>query len=434
MDGALDAPQSRRLVAGAAHDGGAWKPRPVVHTRPAEHAKSLTPATRRSSGGARKANGVSNATHDDAKEDAAERARADRKTADDITADQARASACAEDRDANGVGASGGPDSGTATSPADGAETGEAGDIVVPVNQAAASAEEAADSKDGDAEDAQAGPRMGRLLRWAGVGAQGQTSAAQAAKSGGAQPAPGAADPTGQAALAAAAEASRVAAALTEAGENASEAGESASGAAIEAIEPEPVASAAAAAAELDGGAASGFDGQDQAESRPQPQPPAARSSDGTASAVAVAADAARFSLNVGAVTAAYGSAAPGREEPVLPQIVQSIRMQANQGVSEAKVQLRPEHLGALNITLKVENGQVTATIQAEVPAVRHWIESHESSLRQALLDQGLELNRLIVHPDGEASSGEAHDQEAPRRHPRPQSWRDESMTFEVLA
>ena len=56
--------------------------------------------------------------------------------------------------------------------------------------------------------------------------------------------------------------------------------------------------------------------------------------------------------------SAAYASAAPRQEEAVLPQIVQSIRLQTAQGSSEARVQLKPEHLGALNITLKVEQAR----------------------------------------------------------------------------
>jgi flagellar hook-length control protein FliK len=117
----------------------------------------------------------------------------------------------------------------------------------------------------------------------------------------------------------------------------------------------------------------------------------------------------------------------------MLPQIVQAIRVNALQGASEARVQLKPDHLGALTITLKVEHGQVTATIHAEVAAVRGWIESHESSLRQALSDQGLHLAKLIVEEDGQAPSGDAKEQETPRRQTRRQSWKDESQTFEVL-
>jgi flagellar hook-length control protein FliK len=117
----------------------------------------------------------------------------------------------------------------------------------------------------------------------------------------------------------------------------------------------------------------------------------------------------------------------------MLPQIVQSIRLHAVQGTTEARVQLKPEHLGALNITLKVVQNQVTATIQADVAAVRQWIESHEASLRQALSEQGLELAKLVVHQDDQQASQGEQDGERPRRQPRRRSWRDQDATFEVL-
>ena len=120
--------------------------------------------------------------------------------------------------------------------------------------------------------------------------------------------------------------------------------------------------------------------------------------------------------------------------EELAPQIVQALRMQVLQGGGEARVQLRPEHLGALTIDVRVENGRVSATFNAEVPAVRHWLESHESSLRQALSEQGLELSRFVVHEDGEAPSQEQQGQgESRRRQARRTRQGEEDATFEVI-
>ena len=171
---------------------------------------------------------------------------------------------------------------------------------------------------------------------------------------------------------------------------------------------------------------------------RDQSQPRPAAPAPGTHAANVVAAangssDGIRFTVNLAAGSAAYASATPREEEAVLPQIVQSIRLHATLASSEARVQLRPEHLGALNITLKVENGNVTATIQANVAAVRQWIESHEASLRQALSEQGLNLTRLVVEPDGEPENQDGREDGEPRRQQHRRSWRDEDMTFEVL-
>jgi flagellar hook-length control protein FliK len=167
-------------------------------------------------------------------------------------------------------------------------------------------------------------------------------------------------------------------------------------------------------------------------QAQPKPQMPS-RAGAGETPVVGGPSDGVRFTVAGAAGSAAYVNAAPRQEEAVLPQIVQSIRLQAVQGTTEARVQLKPEHLGALNITLKVVQNQVTATIQADVAAVRQWIESHEASLRQALSEQGLELAKLVVHQDGQQASQSEEDGERPRRQPRRRSWRDQDATFEVL-
>jgi flagellar hook-length control protein FliK len=173
-----------------------------------------------------------------------------------------------------------------------------------------------------------------------------------------------------------------------------------------------------------------------QAHEQPQPklQAPDAQSSAAAVVAAAAPTDGVRFAVTGAAGNAAYANAAPRGEETMLPQIVQSIRLHAVQGTTEARVQLKPEHLGALNITLKVEQNQVTATIQADVAAVRAWIASHESSLRQALSDQGLHLAKLVVQEDGHETSKDEQADDRPRRQPRRRSWRDGEATFEVVA
>ena len=173
-----------------------------------------------------------------------------------------------------------------------------------------------------------------------------------------------------------------------------------------------------------------GSDAHEQAQ--PKPQTPA-QTGPGEMPVAGAPSDGVRFTVAGAAGSAAYVSAAPRREEAMLPQIVQSIRLHAVQGTTEARVQLKPEHLGALNITLKVVQNQVTATIQADVAAVRQWIESHEASLRQALSEQGLELAKLVVHQDDQQASHDEQNGDRPRRQPRRRSWRDQDATFEVL-
>jgi hypothetical protein len=59
-----------------------------------------------------------------------------------------------------------------------------------------------------------------------------------------------------------------------------------------------------------------------------------------------------------------------------------------------------------------VEQNQVTATIQADVAAVRAWIESHERRCGRRLSEQGLHLAKLVVHEDGQQASKDEQDGE----------------------
>jgi hypothetical protein len=118
-------------------------------------------------------------------------------------------------------------------------------------------------------------------------------------------------------------------------------------------------------------------------------------------------------------------------DDVIVPQLVRAMHLQMVRGVGEARLHLEPHHLGAVSVALRVANGVVSAVVTAEQPSVRHWIEAHESTLRQALADQGLELEKLQVHEDGRSPFDESrrHDEPARRRTPR----RD-TATFELVA
>ena len=107
--------------------------------------------------------------------------------------------------------------------------------------------------------------------------------------------------------------------------------------------------------------------------------------------------------------------------EAVHTQIVKSIRMQWTGGVGEARVTLKPGYLGEVTASIKVEQGVVTATLQADTPEVRRWMESHTATLRDALVDHGLRLDRLTVgEPERQATPGDR--QAKSRQQPRQQA------------
>jgi flagellar hook-length control protein FliK len=88
-------------------------------------------------------------------------------------------------------------------------------------------------------------------------------------------------------------------------------------------------------------------------------------------------------------------------------QLIDAIRLQARSGVQEAHIRLRPEVLGEVSIAISVAGGAVSATIEAESPAVRQWVERHEGLLRERLSDQGLQLAQLEVKADDRQRDGE---------------------------
>ncbi|WP_166237969.1 flagellar hook-length control protein FliK [Paenibacillus turpanensis] len=66
-------------------------------------------------------------------------------------------------------------------------------------------------------------------------------------------------------------------------------------------------------------------------------------------------------------------------------------------GFSEAKLILRPEHLGQVDVRVSVQNGQVVATFAAETLQGKESIESQLASLRNALQNQGLQIAKIEV-------------------------------------
>src|SRR5205085_6717117 len=93
-------------------------------------------------------------------------------------------------------------------------------------------------------------------------------------------------------------------------------------------------------------------------------------------------------------------SSALPNADGVSTSLVQALRLQVTAGGGSATITLDPSYLGGVRVAVQVADGAVTATLQAANPQVRAWMEANESTLRQALLDHGLTLDRLIVADD----------------------------------
>ena len=152
----------------------------------------------------------------------------------------------------------------------------------------------------------------------------------------------------------------------------------------------------------------------------------------------AAASPASAFATAVAAAQSAGQPQAAELPESTALDLVRAIRIQAADGGGEARIQLRPEHFGEVTISIRVEEGQVLARVQAESSAVREWLQNNQGVLRHQLAEQQLTLDRLEVAEPSESHEPQQHgsEQRPPqdqRRARRPRR-DDEFQTFEVVA
>ena len=138
-----------------------------------------------------------------------------------------------------------------------------------------------------------------------------------------------------------------------------------------------------------------------------------------------------------GATTISQPALTEAVESQMADQIVQSLRMQFEQGGGEAKIELNPQYLGRVQVNVRVEQGAVSASVQAETPLVREWIAANREELTHTLSQQGLKLEKLDVAeaPKEQQARDNGRDSRQPQREPaRPR--RDERPsgvdTFEI--
>jgi flagellar hook-length control protein FliK len=208
---------------------------------------------------------------------------------------------------------------------------------------------------------------------------------------------------------------------------------------AAEAAAPHHVATAA-------GNGSQSFDGADPQSSfgdwlREQlPQAANAGAQSASAGTFNFVAPSAQHDVRVaGVISSPETSLMPGgpvlpREHDVTMQLVQSLRLQFRDGIGEAVLKLKPEHLGSVAISLRVENGGLKANVQADLPAVRQWLESQQDTLRSALAEHGLRLDRFDVEPDGHRhASPEEQQERSPRKRQTRRSPQSDQPVFEVV-
>jgi flagellar hook-length control protein FliK len=116
------------------------------------------------------------------------------------------------------------------------------------------------------------------------------------------------------------------------------------------------------------------------------------------------------------------------------PSTVGPVRLRWQDGIGEARLRLGPDHLGDVSVSVRVEHHTVTATLRAATVEQQQWIAAHESELRHALGEQGLELDRLEVAVDPDREQRQAPRQEPPVPFRMRRTPRADGQTFEVHA
>jgi flagellar hook-length control protein FliK len=86
-----------------------------------------------------------------------------------------------------------------------------------------------------------------------------------------------------------------------------------------------------------------------------------------------------------------------GLRSQTMDQIVKKALILLRNGHNEAKIDLKPDHLGHIRMQVITESHQVTVKILAELPFVKDMIETHMQQLKAQLQQQGLEVDMLEV-------------------------------------
>jgi flagellar hook-length control protein FliK len=85
-------------------------------------------------------------------------------------------------------------------------------------------------------------------------------------------------------------------------------------------------------------------------------------------------------------------------EESLMNQISERFNLALKNGVHEARIQLRPESLGEVQLKIQVDGDVVTAKIQVESQQVRQIVESNLQQLKNALAEHNLQAGNFDVN------------------------------------
>ena len=87
----------------------------------------------------------------------------------------------------------------------------------------------------------------------------------------------------------------------------------------------------------------------------------------------------------------------------VMPQLVRGLATLVSEGLSEMRLQLLPDDLGEIEVRVRTSEGVVRGEMMVQNPEVKQLLDQHLDRLRNALHQQGLDLQSFDIGlaPDG---------------------------------
>ena len=96
-------------------------------------------------------------------------------------------------------------------------------------------------------------------------------------------------------------------------------------------------------------------------------------------------------------------------------QIAKEISLKVLSGTSEIRIMLKPEALGNVTVNIRMEEGTMVARIDVSQPNVRTALEANLPQLREALVNKGIQVDRIDVMTSAFSSSRESSNQQRER-------------------
>ena len=90
----------------------------------------------------------------------------------------------------------------------------------------------------------------------------------------------------------------------------------------------------------------------------------------------------------------------------VVRQVVDAVKVIQKESLQSIEVQLNPENLGKLHITVSARNGVLTAEIATQNEQVKRAVESQMSMLKENLESQGIKVDAVEITVQSHAFEG----------------------------